>query len=552
MAPKTTSSAGPKHPTDLIMRQAKKNFRQIMQELRSVKSAGTGRGGFTLWGGFILAMLPSNPLGVPLQPIFDSFLNSMDYYGLLTFIEAFPAHLLIIHRWGLGKGNAWSKMPVFHTPQDAIDWHRSVAPPGTNLPPPGEPLPFGLVTENHTSRRWPYVDWITRERNDFLVRLHEAKLWDPLGYGPDGHSFLSHALSFNRAFLLSYINYIGQGNLAFLLRPSRILEITGMALGANHLDLAISRHDFGLFTKWIEENPGLNGPTALNNRSKETLCEFATAEEALWYLRTIKLNLAEPLMAPTNPAPAIPGVPTAIGHVAQVGSAGNGSPWHIAIRNKNLDFLDFLAAHTPNPTDIDNFFGAPYTPIMYAYLKSEFEHFKRLLAWGADPGVIPHIVLLSWPQPKDKWLVHSLAGMRDPNPNPGGSVFNGTAVHWVVEALHAGMRELNANTRLTESQKKSRRRTRLTQAEALIRTVRQGNIRGKPDLSTRDMATPPRTAWEYAKMWGYWQLAYCECSRLLSVIVVVFVGRFELTCPFQCLTQLELYPLTGCHDYITW
>ncbi|KAL2855783.1 hypothetical protein BJX68DRAFT_264131 [Aspergillus pseudodeflectus] len=509
MAPKQPSSPGPKDLTDLIMRNAKKNFRGIMQELRNVRSAGTGRGGFTIWGGLILAMLPSNPLGVPLKPIFDSFLSGMDYYDLLNFIEAFPALLLHIHRWGLGPGGAWRNMPVFRTPQEVIDWHRSVAPPGTNLPPPGEPLPFGVVTDNHTSRRWPYVDWITRERNDFLVRLHEAGFWDPLGYGPDGHSFLSNALAFNRGFLLSYINYIGQGNLAFLLRPSRILEITGMALGANHLDLAISRNDFALFTRWIRENPGLHGPTALNNRSKETLCEFVTAEEALWYLRTIGLNLAQPLTLPPNTLPAIPGAPTQIGHTPQIGSAGNGSPWHIAIRNNNLDFLDFLAAHTPHPTDIDNPYNAPFTPALYAYTLGKFDHFDRLLRWGADPGVVPYMVILSWPtNPQDRWLRTSLAGIRNPNPNPGGNVWQGTSVHWVVFALHDEMKEINRAANLTESQKRSRRETRMRQARTLINLVKQGNIRGEPDLSTRDLAIPPRTAWDYAKMWGYTQLAY--------------------------------------------
>ncbi|KAJ0415437.1 hypothetical protein BJY00DRAFT_317861 [Aspergillus carlsbadensis] len=504
------SSRGTPDLADIIIRNGRKQFRQIIQDLRYVKSAGTGRGGFTVWGGLILAMLPSNPLGVPLKPIFDSFLSSMDYHDLLTFIEAFPAHLLHIHRWGLGKTGAWRDMPVFHTPQDVIDWHRSVAPPGANLPLPGQPLPFGVVMDNGMSRRWPYVDWITRQRNDFLMRLHDADLWDPLGYGPDGRSFLSDAIAFNRGFLLNYINDIAQGNLAFLLQPANITEITGIALGANHLDLVIANHNFAQFTQWIKENPGLNGPTALNARSQEILCEFSTTQEALWYMRTINLNLARPIPPPTNtPPPAIPNAPPHIGHVPQIGSAGNGGPWHIAVRNKNIEFLDFLAAHTPHPTDIDAAFGAAETPARYAFETRRFDHFQRLLAWGADPGAVPRLIIASWPgSAQDKWLRTALTGMRDPNPNPGGSVLNGTALHWVVFALHEQMKAIGDEEGLSVGQRRSRRATRMRQAQMLLGVVKLGNIRGQPDLRTRDMAVQPRTAWEYAKMWGYTQLAY--------------------------------------------
>ncbi|KAL2813433.1 hypothetical protein BJX63DRAFT_432016 [Aspergillus granulosus] len=457
-----------------------------------------------------MAMLPNANAGSDMKPLFDCFLEGMAYHDLLAFIEAFPALLLHIYRWGHGPGGAWCNMPQLHTPQDVINWHNSLVPPGTVLPSVGQPLPLPLVLTNQTSRNWPIYDWMTRGRTDFLLRFHNHGLWNPLGYAPNGQSWFAFAVTYGHVWVQDYIRILARNNLQYLLQPAVVQEVTGIASDMNHLDYAINEKQWVTIWDWWSHNPGLHGPTVLCTRSQETLCKHVTGTDALFFLHNNAMNLAIQPAAPANPnGPNMPaGVGYLIGYIPQVGSPGRGSPWHLAVRNPNLSFLDFVAAHSANPADIDNPAGFHLTPVQYAWRRGSWPHFRRLIQLGADPGNIPERMIRAWPDYRDQWFRAALSGVRNPNPNPGGAVWNGTVFHWVLRAMHRRIRAVSNDTTLTDNQKRNAKRNVLRHGERLLTVVGMGNARGQPDLSTTDMHIPPRTPWDYARQMGYTQLGY--------------------------------------------
>ncbi|KAL3457568.1 hypothetical protein BJX64DRAFT_293057 [Aspergillus heterothallicus] len=492
------------------------HFRQIMDNMRQVPGAGTAGGGFTLWGGVIMSMLPGANNGSDMKPLFDSFLSSMNWVEVLVFLEAFPAHLAHVLRWGRGPGGSWHRMAVLSTPQDVVDWHKAVAPRGTVFTP-GHPIPLTVSTKNIQACPTPMASWILADRHSFLIRLHRIGLWNPLGYVPSGESFLAFAMThnntWNNAWAIDYINNIARNNLQFLLQPAIIQEVTGIALNMNHFDYAIREGHLDIFFDWLAAHPGINGPTILNLRSRETLTKTINAAAATHLLTNHNLNLAIQPAAPAAMAlnPRTPaGNGYLIGYVRKIGSPGYGSPWHLAVQNPNLDMLDFMNQHSPNPPiDIDNPAGFAINALRLAYHRQLWPQFQHLLALGADTLTLPLVVLRTWPHYRDRWFRAIFDAIPDPNPNPGGAVWLGTGYHWVLYELYRRLREVRRDTRMTRREKNNTKRRMMAQAEKLLVIVGRGNARGVPDLKTTDIANN-RTAWQFARRQGWSQFGYSE------------------------------------------
>ncbi|KAL2841041.1 hypothetical protein BJY01DRAFT_249750 [Aspergillus pseudoustus] len=499
------------------------HFRVIIDHLRQVRGAGSGTGGFTLWGGVIMSMIPAANPGVDMSPLFDSFLSGLTFQELLSFTEAFPALLIHIHRWGLHPKGTWARMPLLNTPQEVINWHLAVAPEGTPIPAPGDLIPMNIVTMNQMTRNWPIVSWMIRSRTNFLRRLHAHGLWNPLGYHPNGESWLVYATAHNYIWMRDYIARVARTkNLIALMQPTIVAEVSGIATGMNYFDYAISTSQWNIFWDWWRNNPGMHGPTILSTRSQETLCKIVTAAEAQYLLTNNALNLAvQPPPAVITTSAGVPaGLPYLIGYVRQVGSPGFGSPWHLAVRNPNTDFMDFFAAQSANNNlaaiaaananifGIDNPAGYPHTALGHAWRLRAQRHFEKLLALGAGPGTTPQRMIREWPHYKDPWLRAALAGVRTPTTPHNGAVFGGTILHWVVDELHRRVVAVQGDNALTAAQKRNARRRLVKHAERLLAVAKLGNVRGRPDVSTMDMRIPPRTAWDVARRRGYRELAY--------------------------------------------
>ncbi|KAL2869584.1 uncharacterized protein BJX67DRAFT_379132 [Aspergillus lucknowensis] len=101
--------------------------------------AAMGGGAFPQSGGLILGIIGGQIRSYP--RIFNSFLSGLDYDDTMRFIDAFPAHLTSVYKFGLTADWLWAGQPQLTTHNAVIQWHVNQAP-GAGL----APLPLlGLV-----------------------------------------------------------------------------------------------------------------------------------------------------------------------------------------------------------------------------------------------------------------------------------------------------------------------------------------------------------------------------------------------------------------------
>ncbi|OJJ08228.1 hypothetical protein ASPVEDRAFT_878653 [Aspergillus versicolor CBS 583.65] len=422
-------------------------------------------------------------------------LDQLSYNQAVAYIEDFPDVAERIYRWGLGKENRWRDTPRFYTPTNVVDWHEDINPEATTFSQQE-------ISDNNNGINFPIDQLVRRDKVQALHALHQAGLWTPTEYNAHGFSYLRQAYQNGAELVFNYIAYHARHDLDFARSHPAVPSLHGAFLSSdlvNHLDwlLEIGEHKlFAVWWKYLDTPPTVlnseGNEVHLNNHSLVTLCENTT------------LGLANYIRENNNVS--LETVDT---------SNIRGSVWHLALKNTNSNFIDYLARYADR-TRIDLLAGHMESPLQAARTLKRFNHFKKLLSTGADPDEMVKLDLLDLPRPSDKWFKTALGFFRNINPNPGQQVSGGTLIHQVIASLHREITEVQSNPHLSTSQKAGKRRRLKTRAADLIRLVRVGSIQGRPDLTTRDERG--KTAIALAREHGYHELyAALEPSPLPNI-----------------------------------
>lgn len=415
--------------------------------------------------------------------ILDSILNHLGYESLLNFIDAFPAHLRNVYAWGLGPTGLWmdGMFQCTHH-QEVIDWHtKRQGVDSLTLP-----LDSALRQMNLADSEFPITYWVHTDRLDLLRRLHTDGCWEPLGWTLHGYSYFKMAFDHNAPNVLAYIAEQVENNATFCTSTATIPDITGIPqiMRVTHLDIALEAGFVDKFWSWWTSiQPQPNATVLLNRTSRRLLCETASYQQAQDLFSKHNIDISSSVRP--------------IGNVPPMGYTfpdGRGTPWHLAVRNPNVDFIDFLLRHIPAQVDLLQ--GETRSPLVEALEEGKHEHFDRLLSRTADPGVATTRVLSGIPHWNDKWFISLKPWIRYNLVSPGSG---GSALHVIVEGLNAELERIDQSEEegLTSRKKGNLKRQKINRAERLIGYVRQGNVHGQPDLGLKD--GQGRTAHEHAE-----------------------------------------------------
>lgn len=410
-------------------------------------------------------------------------IGQLTYNQAIAYIGDFPDLSEHIYRWGLGQEDLWKDTPRVLARDDVIQWHEEINPVATTFSQQE-------IADNNNGINFP-IDWLVRrDMLQSLHALHQAGLWTPTEYNAYGFSYLRLAYDNGAGLVFNYIAYHARHNLDFARSHPAVPGLRGPFLHAelvNHLDWLLEIGEYKLFTVWWRylDTP----PTTINSEDKEiylnknsqiALCESTTLGMANYLRENNSVNLET--------------VDT---------SSIRGSVWHLALKNPNSNFIEYLAKYADRKT-IDILAGHMESPLEAARTLNRFSHFKKLLSAGANPDKMVLLDLLDLPRPSDKWFKAALGYFRNINPNPGEQVSGGTLIHQVISSLHRQITDVQSDPGLSTSQKAGKRRRLKARAADLIRLVRGGSLQGRPDLTTRD--EQGKTAMVLAREYGYHEL----------------------------------------------
>lgn len=430
----------------------------------------------------LMPLLGTNP-DLTTLPVFDCLLANFDYDTLLTFIDAFPAFLCIIHEWGLGSPGPWQDQ-IFQCThhREVIDFHsqrQGVSDISLSIDPTTRDI-------NLSDSEFPITHWVQTNRLDFLRRLHAEGFWEPLGWTLDGYSYFKLALDHNAVDVITYIARRAEGNTTFYTSEATVPAVTGLPqiMRTTHLDVALEAGLGNTFWSWWTSiQPRPDAKLLLNRTSRRLLCEISTYQQAQDLYTKHNIDISSSIRRIGNLVPA--GYPF---------PDGPGTPWHLAVRNPNIDFIDFLLNRIP--AQIDWLQGETRSPLVQALEEGKHEHFERLLCCTADPRVATTRILSTIPHWNDRWFISLQPWIRYPIPEGQGS-----ALHTIVEGLKAGLERIEQDGEaLTTRQKGNLKKQKIKRAERLIAHVRHGNVYGQPSLGLTDRSG--NTAHELAEMYG--------------------------------------------------
>ncbi|KAL4786891.1 hypothetical protein BJX76DRAFT_354703 [Aspergillus varians] len=398
----------------------------------------------------------------------NATLKDLDPQGVIHFMETHESQAVDVFNWGAVNqpDRPWPGYTQLTTGNDLINWHLTRHAHLTHFDPVNTPLPTLALNNSMVD---PIDVLIGRGRLDTLTDLDAGECWNPLGFAVLGWSYLAHALHYKKAKIADFIvgRAIDTQGSAFAVHPCEVANITGFPARGNHLDLLLQNKRYDLFVRLWNVIQPQNSMIVLNQRSKKKLCKFADRAMAKALLRNNGLNngvnLAHINLDPVNNS--------------------RGTVWHLAVKNPNIDFLDFLHEHTP---DTINWSHGKLLPLTSAYTENKNRYFQKLLAYNADPDAGAEEILETFPAPwaTNKSFRAVLRAIRRPNARP---IHAGTNLHTLVEVVHRQVDDIQNDTKLAKQKQAARRRKVMRRANYLIALVRQGNTNGRPDPRKVDM-----------------------------------------------------------------
>lgn len=456
-------------------------------------------------------------------------LDQLTYDQAVAYIEDFPDLSEHIYRWGRGQENFWKDTPRLLTQNAAIEWHEEINPAAITFTKQN-------IADNNNGINFPIDHLVRRDKIHALHALHQAGLWTPTEYNAYGFSHLRLAYDNRAELVFNYIAYHARHDLDFARSHPAVPSLHGKSFLSgdlvNHLDWLLEIDEYKLFTVWWKylDTP----PTTLNSEGNEV---DLNKNSMISLFQTAPLGMASYLRENNNV------------HLETVDTSNiRGSVWHFALKNPNSNFIEYLAKYA-NRNTIDILASHMESPLEAARTLDRFNHFKKLLAAGANPDNMVLLDLLDLPRPSDKWFKAALGYFRNINPNPGGQVSGGTLIHQVITSLHHKITDVQSNPHLSTPQKAGKRRRLKARAADLIRLVRGGSLQGRPDLTTRD--EQGKTAMALAREHGYHELYAALEPSPLPNIAIPQVGRKNALMPqLQQLQPGALIPARG-HRYPT-
>lgn len=338
-----------------------------------------------------------------------------------------------------------------------------------NPPPPPQlayfvddavPVPDETVEENCKEVKFkPIERMIALDYHLALRALRRLGLFDPHGYTHDGATYLADAITCTSQ---SCIMLIMSGYAADEIRklPS-VPDVSPSQLGIrSHLSLLVQEqlsHGLGLALDiLLEDNPQLNAHTLLLPNQKRRIRCFATGRLAE-LLASTGLDLAQ-----TTPWPR------------------NNTPWHMAARNPNKSFYDFL--HQRRPDIIDQVDDEGELPITIAQGIYEMERARWLIDRGAAVYPAARKMLSKLCSPADQWFLFYFQAA-------GAGLSNDPWINDVVEGLQTQIGEQGVGEK----------EELIERAKALITKLKGGNGISEASLGTLNESneTPLEAATRY-------------------------------------------------------
>ncbi|KAL4792237.1 hypothetical protein BDV19DRAFT_392411 [Aspergillus venezuelensis] len=432
------------------------------------------RGIRQIWAG----ELPKFPVRGAPPPLNLNDLAQYPFAELVKLMARYPKHADAIFQWGRSPNGLWPHHAQFADENALVAWHATRAP-GVNAP-----FTMSQINRNLSGTLFPITVLIELDAVAALAALHRAGHWVPMGYTANGGSYLLMASNRRSTCVLHYILSAARRDLDFARRPAQSSQLTaGVNNTINHVDLIIQNAEHQTFTKWWSylqtASFRYQTPIPLHNQSQIILCRAVTRHQAERIRICSGINLAH------------------------VNATTHGTVWHLALSNRNTDFLDFLNVWAV-PSSINSQGTHMETPLQNARTTGKTAHFRKLLSLGAECDAMVRSDLMAFPSVNDKWLIAACAHYRDINPSPGQRVQGGTLLHTVISGISFGIDKLTSNTWLTGTQKARQRKALIDRAKRLIYLVRAGSRHGRPDLATQD--SQGRTASDLVRGRGYREL----------------------------------------------
>ncbi|KAL4964265.1 uncharacterized protein BDV14DRAFT_201042 [Aspergillus stella-maris] len=422
--------------------------------------------------------LPNFPVhGAPRPPDLNN-LAQYPFAELVKLMACYPQHAYAIFKWGQNPNGLWPHHAQFADENALVAWHATRAP-GTNAP-----FTLGQINRNLSGAVFPITVLIEMDAVAALAALHRAGHWVPTGYTANGGSYLLMANNRRSTYVLHYILSTARCDLNFAQRLAQSSQLTAEINNTiNHVDLIIQNAGHQAFTNWWSylQNTSFRHqtPIPLHNQSQIILCRTVTRHQAERIRICSGINLAH------------------------VNASTHDTVWHLALSNRNTDFLDFIHVWAA-PNSINSRGIHMETPLQNARTTGKITHFRKLLSLGAECDAMVRSDLMSFPRVNDKWLLAACAHYRAINPSPGQRVQGGTLLHTVISGISFELDKLANNTWLTGAQKARQRKGLIDRAKRLIYLVRAGSRHGRPDLGTQD--SQGRTARDLVRARGYREL----------------------------------------------
>ncbi|KAL2869583.1 uncharacterized protein BJX67DRAFT_379131 [Aspergillus lucknowensis] len=368
--------------------------------------------------------------------------------------------------------------------QQALPQNMSALIPAPPLP---TPIPTARSSENCNSCSRIVEKLLRKDALEPILMLRRLGLFNPRGYTRMGYTFLHEALAFRRTRIAGYL-----ASLHDIVSIRHNVATPG--LNANfpyhHLDTLVLRNWPRLFERtWTRVRPTLQAAApnhsladVLHRHSVQVLCTWASHALATTLSTTDGLNLALIQIQPgcnwTNWAGA------------------QSTPWHLAMKNPNLDFLDFL--DTQIHATISQRDGAGRQPLDIALADRADRTVTHLIHLGHATEPAAYRCLSQLPDKNDPVFRALFDGM---GANIAHPTRRGTFLHYVMWGLHHHIQHLNdnaANLGLTAYQRQRRKAAYTQRAGALIQEIKGGNATGnRPDVAAVDVQN--RTALALAR-----------------------------------------------------
>ncbi|KAL4881751.1 hypothetical protein BJY04DRAFT_217819 [Aspergillus karnatakaensis] len=361
-------------------------------------------------------------------------------------------------------------------------------PPGPpilgDIPPLTLPIPTAQITQSIRGRFEPIEELIALDAVEPLRLLETMGLFTRTGYTRMGYTYLHHA-ALRRArkvgrWILNGLDW------TFLGRETAFRHVVAHPMNNNHLAiLAQSRWEHEFYYAWNQakaHNPAVLATSVIHPVVRPILSSFinhATAIDLLAHgLNVATVTLYDPY--PWSPW------------------TDDGSVWHQAANNPNVDFLDFLYTHLRGPMEKadDN----SKVPLALAVDLKNFAVARRLVELGHRWRPSAALYFLDHPDlsPDDNGFqfFHSVLDRRK------------TAEKWLYMILLNLQRNLFAGVHS--------RAKLLRDAGRLLRVMNVGNGRVRPRMTARHVrrmvrnGTPGNltvTPEEYARFLGFGSLA---------------------------------------------